>query len=76
MVNCVEYCNPPAWSCSTPTGSECCYELSCDNTQTLYLSTVGTLGPSANATTPPTPASNATLTSFLNAWDIYVATTL
>jgi hypothetical protein len=67
MLDCVEYCNPPAWSCSTPTGSNCCYELSCDNTQTLYLSTVGTLGPTT------TPASNGDLISFLNVYDIYVA---
>ena len=66
MALCVDYCNPIAWSCSTPTGSNCCYELSCDNTQSLYLSTVGTLGPTT------TPASNGDLISFASTYDIYV----
>jgi len=66
MLDCVEYCNPIAWSCSTPTGSNCCYELSCDNTQSQYISTVGLLGPTTS------PATNGQLISFKNTYDIYV----
>ena len=66
MLDCVQYCNPIAWSCSTPTGSNCCYELSCDNTQSQYISTVGLLGPTTS------PATNGQLISFKNTYDIYV----
>ena len=70
MSQCVEYCNPLAWSCATPTGSNCCFELSCDNTQPLYLATVGTnLVPTYPTSTP---ATNGELISFKNTYEIYV----
>ena len=29
LTDCLEWCNPVAWSCSTPTSTPCCTEISC-----------------------------------------------
>ena len=70
MLQCVEYCNPPAWSCATPTSSNCCFELDCNNTYSLYMSSVGTNLVSIYPTS--TPATNSELISFVTNYEIYV----
>ena len=62
--DCIAYCDPIAWSCTTPTSSNCCFELDCGNTYSEYISTVGTLYPG--------PATNSQLNNILSTYNVYV----